>query len=446
MTDASTPAAQSVLLTDLYQLTMVTAYQELGMDRAAVFEFFVRRMPARRGFLVAAGLRQVVEYLEGLHFADDEIRWLESTGRFSPVALDRLARLRFTGDVDAMPEGTAFFASEPVLRVTAPLPQAQLVESRIVNLLNFQTMVASKAARCRIAAGTRRLVDFGMRRAHGAEAALHAARACYLAGFDATATVAAGRAFGIPVSGTMAHSFVQAHADEATAFRHFARVHPRGLTLLIDTYDTQRAAHLVVELHREGMRIDAVRLDSGAIGSLARDVRAILDAGGCRDIKIVASGNMDEFEIARLLAAGAPIDVFGVGTQLDVSADAPSLDCVYKLQEYDGQPRRKRSAGKATWPGRKQVLREFGADGRIRSDLVVPAGPGGAGRPLLEPVMRAGCRVGTLPDLERSRERARREIASLPDTCTRIADPEPLAARISPRLRQLAERVDRDFP
>jgi len=446
MTDASPPAAQGVLLTDLYQLTMVTAYQELGMDREAVFEFFVRRLPVQRGFLVAAGLQQVVEYLEGLHFADDEIQWLESTGRFSAAALGRLARLRFTGDVDAMAEGTAFFANEPVLRVTAPLPQAQLVESRIVNLLNFQTMVASKAARCRIAAGTRRLVDFGMRRAHGAEAALHAARACYLAGFDATATVAAGRAFGMPLSGTMAHSFVQAHADEATAFRHFARVHPRGLTLLIDTYDTLRAARLVVELHREGMRVEAVRLDSGDVGALARDVRAILDAGGCGDIRIVASGNMDEFEIARLLAGGAPIDVFGVGTQLDVSADAPSLDCVYKLQEYEGQPRRKRSAGKATWPGRKQVLREFDEEGRIRSDLIVPVGVDGAGRPLLVPVMRGGCRVGALPDLERSRDLARRELASIPVTCTRIADPEPLTAGISPQLRQLAERVDRDFP
>jgi nicotinate phosphoribosyltransferase len=382
MTDARIPAAQSVLLTDLYQLTMVTAYQELGVDRESVFEFFVRKMPAPRGFLVAAGLQQVVEYLEGLHFADDEIKWLESTGRFSSTALGRLAGLRFTGDVDAMPEGTAFFANEPVLRVTAPLPQAQLVESRIVNLLNFQTMVASKAARCRIAAGPRRLVDFGMRRAHGAEAALHAAR----------------------------------------------------------------AAHLVVELHREGLRIDTVRLDSGDLAALAHDVRATLDTGGCRDIKIVASGNIDEFEIARLLAAGAPIDVFGVGTQLDVSADAPSLDCIYKLQEYDGQSRRKPSAGKATWPGRKQVLREFDEDGRIRSDLVVPAGLHGAGRPLLVPVMRAGCRVGALSDLECSRERASRELASLPDVCARIADPEPLAAQISPQLRELAERVDRDFP
>jgi nicotinate phosphoribosyltransferase len=446
MSDAGTRESQGVLLTDLYQLTMVTAYQELGMDRESVFEFFVRRMPAARGFLVAAGLQQVVEYLEDLHFSNDEIAWLESTGRFSPPALGRLASLRFTGDVDAMPEGTVFFANEPVLRVTAPLPEAQLVESRIVNLLNFQTMVASKAARCRIAAGSRRLVDFGMRRAHGAEAALLAARACYLAGFDATATVAAGRAFGIPLAGTMAHSFVQAHADEATAFRHFAQVHPRGLTLLIDTYDTLRAAQVVVELHREGMRIDAVRLDSGDLATLAREVRALLDAGGCRDIRIVASGSIDEYVIARMLAVGAPIDVYGVGTQLDVSADAPSLDCAYKLQEYDGRPRRKRSAGKATWPGRKQVLREYGEDGRIRSDVIAPAGQHGAGRPLLAPVMRAGRRLGVLPDLEGSRERARRELASVPAAGVRIEDPEPLEAQVAPELRMLAERVDRDFP
>jgi nicotinate phosphoribosyltransferase len=446
MTDAGARPTQSVLLTDLYQLTMVTAYQELGMDREAVFEFFVRTMPSSRGFLLAAGLQQVVEYLEGLHFSDEEVAWLGATGRFTPAALDRLGRLRFTGDVDAMPEGTVFFASEPILRVTAPLPEAQLVESRIVNLLNFQTMIASKAARCRIAAGPRRLVDFGMRRAHGAEAALLAARACYLAGFEATATVEAGRAFGIPLSGTMAHSFVQAHADEATAFRHFAQVHPRGLTLLIDTYDTLRAAQLVVDLHRGGMRIDAVRLDSGDLAALARDVRAILDAGGCRDMKIVVSGNIDEFEIARLLAAAAPIDVFGVGTQLDTSADAPSLDCVYKLQEYDGRPRRKRSPGKATWPGRKQVMREFDADGRIHADVIVPAGRPAAGRSLLAPVMRAGGRVGTLPDLAAARECARQALASIPEVSARVAAPVVLEAQVARELRALAERVDRDFP
>jgi nicotinate phosphoribosyltransferase len=434
-----------VLLTDLYQLTMVTAYHELGMEREAVFEFFVRRMPQQRGFLLAAGLEQVLDYLEGLHFTAEELGWLASLGRFRPEALDRLAGMRFTGDVDAMPEGTVFFADEPVLRVTAPLPEAQLVESRVINLLNFQSTIASKAARCRLAAGRRSLVDFGMRRSHGAEAALLAARACYVAGFDATATVEAGRRFGIPITGTMAHSFVQAHDDEAGAFRDFARVHPRGLTLLIDTYDTLRAARSVVDLARQGLKVDAVRLDSGDLAALARDVRAILDAGGCTQTRIVASGNLDEQEIEAMLGSGAPIDSFGVGTRLDVSADAPYLDCVYKLQEYAGRPRRKRSAGKATWPGRKQVFRVEDSRGRIQADTIALEHESLPGRALLQPVMRAG-RVLARPTLDEIRALARAELESLPQRCRVIGHPEAVAAEISDDLRALAERVDREFP
>lgn len=435
----------SALLTDLYQLTMVTAYLELGMEQQAVFEFFVRGMPPQRGFLLAAGLEQVLDYLEGLHFSADDVGWLESTGRFKPEALRRLGTMRFTGDVDAMQEGTVFFADEPVLRVTAPLPEAQLVESRIINLLNFQGTIASKAARCRLAAGPRSLVDFGMRRAHGAEAALLAARACYVAGFDATATVEAGRRFGIPITGTMAHSFIQAHDDETGAFRDFARIHPRGLTLLIDTYDTIRAAHTVVDLARQGLRVDAVRLDSGDLSALARDVRTILDAGGCTRTRIVCSGNLDEFEIAALLAAGAPIDSFGVGTRLDVSVDAPYLDCVYKLQEYAGRPRRKRSAGKATWPGRKQVFRELDDRGRIRADTVGLVEEDLPGRALLVPAMRAG-RALARPALEEIRAYARRELDTLPEDCRRMDEPATVQARISGELRDLTERVDREFP
>jgi len=314
------------LLTDLYQLTMVTAYQALGLERSASFEFFVRQLPPARGFLVAAGLEQVLEYLEALRFAPDELRWLGETGRFDPDALRRLEDFRFTGDVDAMPEGSVFFANEPILRIEAPLPEAQFVESRIINLLNFQSMIATKAARCRLAAGDRQLADFGLRRAQGAEAGLLAARACYIAGFDATATVEAGRSFGIPLTGTMAHSFIQAHDDEATAFRDFARIHPHGLTLLIDTYDTLRAAHTVVALCREGVAVEAVRLDSGNLGRLAREVRDILDAGGCSAVRIVASGNLDEYEIERLVAGRAPIDAFGVGTRPAVSVGAPYTD------------------------------------------------------------------------------------------------------------------------
>ena len=445
MTDQARAPGAPVLLTDLYQLTMVTAYHALGMERTAVFEFFVRRLPTRRGFLVAAGLEQALDYLEALQFTESELRWLESTRRFKAEAMRRLAQLRFTGDVDAMPEGCVFFAGEPILRVVAPLPEAQLVESRLINLLNLQSLIASKAARCRLAAGTRRLADFGLRRAHGAEAGLLAARACYLAGFDSTATVEAGRLFGIPLSGTMAHSFIQAHDDEIAAFRDFAKIHPGGVTLLIDTYDTVRAAHEVVALRREGVPVSAVRLDSGDLAALSREVRQVLDAGGCGEVQIVASGNLDELEIERLLAAGAPIDAFGVGTKLDVSADAPYLDCVYKIQEYDGRPRRKRSAGKATWPGRKQVYREHDAAGRIVRDTIGLLDEPLPGAPLLRPVMRDGRRLPQ-PSLDEARDHARSEFDALPDRCRRLADPEPLVPDISPGLRALAERVDREFP
>jgi nicotinate phosphoribosyltransferase len=437
--------AAPALLTDLYQLSMVTAYQALGMERTATFEFFVRQLPPARGFLVAAGLEQALDFLEGLRFSPEELRWLENTGRFRSDALRRLEGFRFTGDVEAMPEGSVFFAGEPILRVTAPLPEAQFVESRIINLLNFQSMIASKAARCRLAAGPRRLVDFGLRRAQGAEAGLLAARACHVAGFDATATVEAGRLFGIPLSGTMAHSFIQAHDDEAAAFRDFARIHPRGLTLLIDTYDTLRAAHHVVALCRSGVPVEGVRLDSGNLGQLAREVRAILDAGGCEGVRIVASGNLDEYEIARLLGGGAPIDVFGVGTRLDVSVDAPYLDCVYKLQEYAGRPRRKRSTGKATWPGRKQVFRDCSADGVILGDTIGLVEETLPGRPMLVPAMRGGRRAAqpTLPEI---RARAQAEIASLPAECRRLRDPDPIVAAVSDGLRAAAARVDREFP
>ncbi|HET7202695.1 MAG TPA: nicotinate phosphoribosyltransferase [Steroidobacteraceae bacterium] len=439
------PAIASPLLTDLYQLTMVTAYFELGFEQEAVFEFFVRELPPERGFLLAAGLQQVIEYLESLRFTPDDLDWLAATGRFKPAALERLGRLHFTGAVDAMPEGTAFFADEPILRVSAPLPEAQFVESRIINLLHFQTLIASKAARCRLAAGPRRLADFGMRRAHGAEAALFAARACYIAGFDSTATVAAGRAFDIELSGTMAHSFIQAHHDEAAAFADFARVHPRDVTLLLDTYDTRTAAARAVELVRAGTPVAAVRLDSGDLAALAREVRDILDRGGAGNVRIVASGNLDEHGIAALLEAGAPIDAFGVGTRLDASVDAPTLDCVYKLQEYAGQPRRKRSPGKATWPGRKQVWRNYGGDGRITRDvlgLVEEVRPGAA---LLQPVLRSGARVVELPGLAAIRRHAARELETLPAACRNLRAPAPLVAQVSPVLRALADSVDREF-
>ncbi|HEX7437355.1 MAG TPA: nicotinate phosphoribosyltransferase, partial [Caldimonas sp.] len=396
----------SALLTDLYQITMLQAYLEEGMAAPAVFELFVRKLPPQRNFLVAAGLEQVLQFLETLAFSKVELAWLRSQGGFSSKLLDHLRTLRFEGDVDAMPEGTVFFADEPLIRVTAPLPQAQLVESRLLNLAHFETLIASKAARMVLAAEGRRLVDFGMRRAHGAEAALLAARAAYLAGFDATATTEAGRRFGIPVSGTMAHSFVQAHASERAAFEAFARARPHRPTLLLDTYDTEAAAakliDLAPELARDGIAIGGVRIDSGDLAAHAKAVRGMLDAAGLQGVTIFASGNLDEHRIAALIAA-APIDGFGVGTALDTSSDAPAIDAVYKLQHYAGVARRKRSEGKATWPGVKQVVRRFDGAGFIGGDRVQLDAEPRDGEALLRPCMRGGRRVGAAPTLEESR-------------------------------------------
>jgi len=436
-----------VLLTDLYQLTMLAAYFERGMEETAVFEFFVRRLPERRNFLVAAGLEQVVEYLEALRFTPAELEWLESTQLFAQRFLQRLADLRFCGDVDALPEGTPFFANEPVLRVTAPLPQAQLVESRLINLLHFQTLVASKAARCVWVAGGRDLIDFGLRRAHGAEAGLLAARAAYLSGFTGTATVDAARRFGMPMFGTMAHSFVQAHAGEVAAFRHFVECFPSHNTLLIDTYDTARAAHKVVafaaSVRASGVGIQAVRIDSGDLDQESRAVRRILDEGGLGDTRIFASGSLDEYQIEKLVQAGAPVDSFGVGTHLDVSADAPYLDCAYKLQEYAGNPTRKRSSGKITLPGRKQLFRRYDERGQLLEDEIVIEGQDCSGSALIEPAMRLGARLDSLQTLTQARERARDSLPRLPVRLQSIREHADYPVHVGPSVLALAKAVDR---
>src|SRR5512134_289002 len=357
----------SLLLTDLYQLTMLQAYYAQGMTGTAVFELFVRKLPPGRRFLVAAGLEQALDFLEGARFGAEELEWIERSGLFAPGFAARLEGWRFTGDVDAMPEGTLFFPDEPIVRVTAPMPEAQLVETRLLNLVHFQTVVASKAARIRLAAPGKGLIDFGLRRAHGAEAGLLAARAAWLAGFDGSATALAAPRFGIPVYGTMAHSFVQAHDSEAAAFAHFAASFPENAVLLVDTYDTLEGARRAAATPG---RLKGVRLDSGDLDDLSRKVRKILDDAGHRGAIIFASGNLDEARVAALVAAGAPIDSFGVGTSLTTSADAPYLDAVYKLEEYAGIARRKRSTGKATWPGRKQVWRFSDEHGNFDHDVV----------------------------------------------------------------------------
>lgn len=438
---------ESLLLTDLYQLSMMQAYENGGLTETAVFELFVRKLPPRRGFLVAAGLAQIVEFLENLRFLPEDIEYLRRSGRFEPSFIDGLVDFRFTGDVDALPEGTVFFADEPIVRVVAPLPQAQLAETRVINLAHFQTLVASKAARMVLAVPRKRLVDFGLRRAHGADAGLLAARASYLAGFSGTATVLAESAFGIPIYGTMAHSFVQAHDSEKAAFLNFARARPKGLVLLIDTYDTERGAEKAVEvalrLRGEGITVGGVRIDSGDLAAHATTVRRILDAAGLRDITIFASGGLDEDRLLEFQRRNAPIDGYGIGTSLVTSSDVPALDCAYKLQEYAGVARRKRSEGKATWPGRKQIWRRYGDDGTMTGDTLTADGDPQPGRALLVPAMRGGRRVTGLPSLEESRRYAANQLAALPEPLRRLETGIDYPVEIASTLRDLADDCDR---
>lgn len=437
----------SPLLTDLYELNMVQAYLDRGEDKEAVFEFFVRRLPARRGFLLASGLEEALIYLETLSYSPEDIDWLKHTGRFHDNLLDYLKAFRFTGDVDAIPEGTVCFPHEPLLRITAPLPMAQIVETRIINLMHFNTLIASKAARMVLAAPGKILSDFGLRSAHGAEAGLFSARASYIAGFSSAANVLAGVRYGIPVAGTMAHSYIQVHTDEAQAFEDFARTRPNGVILLIDTYDTEQGARKVVELapklKADGITIFGVRIDSGDLIAHSRKVRKILDDGGLKDVIILVSGGINEDVLLQMKAENAPIDGFGIGVNLDSSIDAPSLDCAYKLQEYAGIPRRKRSEGKATWPGRKQVWRAYDLDGRMAGDVLSIETDKHPGETLIVPVMRDGKRLAPPPSLDEIRARAARDLARLPEPLRRLEQGVTYPVKVADALMKLADEADR---
>ena len=436
----------SPFLTDLYQLTMLQGYFDQGMKGTAVFEFFVRKLPAKRNFLIAAGLEQALAFLETVRFSPEELDWIASHGSFRPGFVRYLEALRFSGDVHAMAEGTVFFPNEPILRVTASIAEAQLVESRLINLLHFETLIASKAARSVLMAPGKLLVDFGFRRAHGAEAGVLAARASYLSGFAGSATVMAAPLFGIPVYGTMAHSFVQAHDDETAAFEHFARSLPENVILLIDTYDTEAAAEKVVrlapKLMKDGIKIKGVRLDSGDLADHAFKVRRILDGGGLQDTTIFASGSVDEYVLERLMKQNAPIDGFGIGTHMDTSADAPYLDCAYKLVEYAGKARRKRSEGKVLWPGRKQVFRRYDEAGRMHNDILSLEGDQQEGEPLILPVMEGGRRLTPPEPLQRSRERALAELERLPEPLKSLEAAPIYPVTVAQALKNLASEVD----
>ena len=422
------PAAFSpALLTDLYELTMLQAYFEEGMNDRAVFSLFVRRLPERRNYLVACGLDEVLAFLETLQFDQPALAYLDSLGRFSGRFLQFLERLRFTGDVHAVREGTPVFANEPMLEITAPITEAQVVESFVMNQIHLQTVLASKAARVVAAAQGRPVVDFGFRRIHGIDAGVKAARAFHIAGVSATSNVAAAQAYGLTAAGTLAHSFIQAHDDEYEAFRSFAAVYP-DTTLLVDTCDTLAGVRKVVRLARElgpDFNVSAIRLDSGDLASLSVAARQVLDEAGLQQVGIFVSGNLNEDEIAKLIEAGTPINGFGVGTEMGVSRDAPSADIVYKLVEYAGRGRTKLSPGKLVLPGAKQVFR-VESNGLAEYDVLGCRDDQGPGRPLLEPVMREGVRLSNgRATLAEARQHARTEIERLPARLRSILPANP---------------------
>ncbi|MGH2637097.1 MAG: nicotinate phosphoribosyltransferase [Actinomycetota bacterium] len=431
--------APSSLLTDLYELNMAASYLRRGMRQEATFSLFVRDLPPNRGFLVAAGLEPCLEFLETFGFPEADLDYLGRELGFEDDVLDAFAGLRFEGEVWAVPEGRVVHANEPLLEITAPIAVAQLVEPYLLNQITFQTTIASKAARCVIAAGGRDVVDFSLRRTQGLEAAVNVARVTSIVGFSATSNVEAARQFDLRVAGTMAHSYIESFDTEAEAFRTFARDLPARTTLLVDTYDTLNGVRTAVQVIRELGLTDnlGIRLDSGDLDALARGSRAILDDAGLTDARIFASGGLDEFSVDRLVRGGAPIDAFGVGTRIGVSADAPYLDSAYKLVEYDGRPMIKLSSNKVSAPGRKQVFRGTDEDVLGLRDEALPRGF----EPLLVPVMRAGARTGPRRTLDTARALFRADLVGLPESATRIEAPRPVEARISETLGELTERA-----
>lgn len=442
---------RTALATDLYELTMMAGYESRHLEARASFELYVRQLPPHRTFLVAAGLQQAVEFLQDLHFRPDELEWLRTVPNLRAVPSEffdqTLKQLRFTGDVDAVAEGTPVFPLEPLLRISAPLVEAQLVETTLLAYLTFQTTIASKAARVVHAARGRSVMEFGSRRAHGPEAAVLAARAAYLAGCSSTSNVEAGFRFDIPLSGTMAHSWVTSFEDELEAFRAYAAVYGEQSTFLIDTYDTVEAARKIVA---SGLRPAAVRIDSGALDTLCRAVRAIFDEGGLGATRILVSGDLDERTITDLLDAGTPVDSFGVGTALSTSKDAPALGGIYKLVEIEragsALPVMKLSGGKVSHPGRKQVWRRL-AHGKAFEDVIglateeTPAN----GRPLLAPIMRSGRLVSALPALADSRTHHAQTLSELPPGLRALDGAVSYPVRISAGLEDLTSRTAARF-
>ena len=440
------------LFTDLYELTMAQAYWQSGVTDEATFSLFFRSYPPERAYFVFAGLTDVLDYLEGFRFTAEDIDHLGSMGLFDSGFLAFLSEVRFTGAVNAMREGTIFFANEPVIEVTAPVIEAQIVETYLVNQISLQTVMATKAARVVHAAPGKSLVDFGARRGHGVEAANSLARTTYMVGFAGTSDVLAGALYAIPTFGTMAHSFITAFQEEIEAFRAYALSFPDTSIFLVDTYDTldgtRKSIEVGKEMRRRGHNLRGIRLDSGDLLELALQARSMLDKAGLQDVQVFASGGLDEFEVDRLVRAGAPIDGFGIGTKIGVSADAPHTDCAYKLVQYGGRPVVKLSTAKETLPGPKQVHRLRGSGGMFKRDVISSSteGPLAAGsEQLLSEVMRDGRRVDAGPTLRQSREYFAREFALLPAQHKELRAPASYQATVSKTLDDINASVRREI-
>ena len=429
------------LLTDLYELTMAASYLRRGMEGPATFSLFVRHLPHNRGFLVTAGLEDCLAFLEGFHFHDHELAYLRERQGFDSATIGAFRALRFTGEVWAVPEGRIVFADEPLLEVTAPIAQGQLIETYLLNQITFQTTLASKAARCRLAARGRDLADFSFRRTQGIEAGIAAARTSAMVGFTATSNVEAARRFGLRATGTMAHSYVEAFPTEADAFGAFVQDFPDRTTFLVDTYDTLNGVRAAIEIIQSlGLTEQlAIRLDSGDLGTLARQARQILDDAGLPQVRIVASGGLDEYDIDELVTSGAPIDAFGVGTRMGVSSDAPYLDTAYKLVQYGTEAVLKLSPGKVTAPGAKQVFRPRTMEGDVIG-LRDESPPPGYER-LLEPVMVGGRRTGLQAGVEAALHRFEADLAQLPEAARDLDHPKPPLVSFSERLLRLASET-----
>lgn len=434
------------LVIDLYELTMAESYLREGMSGEATFSVFIRGYPAERAYFVSAGLEHLLEILPDFRFSSESLRYIKSLGKFSSGFVDYLRDFRFSGCIRAIPEGRIFFSQEPVIEVTAPIVEAQIVETLVLNVIHLETMLASKAARMMQAAGGRGVIDFGMRRTHGIDASVKAARTSYLTGSLGTSNLLAGKIYGIPVFGTMAHSYVTSFQREIDAFCAFARAFPDNSVFLIDTYDTlagaRKAAEVAELISGEGKKLLGVRLDSGDLLELSRQVRLILDESGFPDVKIMVSGNLDEYKVEALVNAGAPIDVFAVGTRLGVSADAPYLDIAYKLVEYERRPVLKLSSGKKTLIGKKQVYRRYDPEGKMDHDRICLLDSADSdGEPLLDLVMKDGIAIRATESLASIRARFREEWEKLPLKYRAIQPKGYYPVQVSEVLRRLDART-----